>query len=207
MGFKVEVNSILRSDAYDTLQQGETYTFEKSGSRIFFDDIPVWLTRNDWTALAEISIVSQTRQGNKLTGQFRVDYKYQDDEQKAVTDVFIRMYAGMSDPYIYLLSSQQEYDKAMDEGKLVRDSRKKGGFIHASPAAQLNRVANKHYLDKVDPLVLIVDKKQVTPEIKWEPATGGLYPHIFDPLNMNAVVKSQKIAKGKYGLFNIKIDQ
>ena len=116
MGFKIEVNSILRSDDYDDLKIGGIYDFKKEGSRIFFDNIPVWLTRSDWTALAEISIISQTRKDNVLTGQFQVDYLYEGAEQKTVTDVFIRMYGGLSDPYIYILSSQQEYKQAEESG-------------------------------------------------------------------------------------------
>jgi len=205
MGFKIEVNSILRSDDYDDLKIGGIYDFEKEGSRIFFDNIPVWLTRSDWTALAEISIISQTRKNNVLTGQFQVDYLYEGAEQKIVTDVFIRMYGGLSDPYIYILSSQQEYKQAEESGFLVRDSIKDVGFIHASPEAELDRVANKYYKETIDPLVMIVDKKLVKPEIKWEPATGGLYPHIYGPLNMDAVTKIQEIALAKDGDFHIHI--
>ena len=76
MGFHVNVNSILRSSSVDKLEVGSVHAFEKSGSRIFFDNIPVWLTDERWTALAEISVISQTRSKGKLAGEFRVDYVY-----------------------------------------------------------------------------------------------------------------------------------
>ena len=94
MGFKVEINSILRSDDHRVLKVGATYPFEKSGSRVFFDDIPIWLTRMDWTALAEIQVISQERVPGNVRGQFRVLHIYQPDEQQVLTDVFIRMYAA-----------------------------------------------------------------------------------------------------------------
>lgn len=206
MGFHVEINSILRSDDYTDLKVGEVYSFEKSGSRVFFDNIPVWVTKSDWTAQAEISIVSQTKTPEKLTGQFRVDYIYEGEEQQAVTNLFIRMYGGISDPYIYLISSQQEYDDSMTSGVLMRDSLESEGFIHASPASQLDRVANKFYTEVIDPLIMIVDKAKIKPELKWEPATGGLYPHIYGPMNMDAVSRIQPISKAEDGKFRISIN-
>jgi uncharacterized protein (DUF952 family) len=203
MGFKIEINSILRSDEYEELTVGKNYPFEKKGSRVFFDSIPVWLTRKDWTALAEISIVSQTLENNTLKGTFRVDYIYAGQEQQSVTALFVRMYAGLSDPTIYLLSSQQEYDTALKSGALVRDSIKEEGFIHASPRSQLTRIANKYYKQTVNPLILRVDKSKVTSEIKWEPATGGLYPHIYGALNVDAIESVEKISLNESGEYCI----
>ncbi|MEE9339458.1 MAG: DUF952 domain-containing protein [Methylococcaceae bacterium] len=205
MGFRIEINSILRTDEDYNLKVGEIYSFKKKGSRIFFDDIPVWLTRKDWTALAEISVISQARNNGVLTGEFIVDYIYKEAEKVIITNMFIRMYAGLSDSYIYVLSSQKEYDRAKNEGVLVTDSLNEVGFIHASPKAQLNRVSNKYYKNVDSPLVMIVDKKLIEAEVKWEPATGGLYPHIYGSLNMNAVIKVQNISIGEDGDFHIHI--
>jgi uncharacterized protein (DUF952 family) len=203
MGFKLQVNSILRTDQTYELAVGAIFPFEKTGSRIFFDNIPIWLTDKDWTALADISIVSQTREKGQLTGTFRVDYLYHGDEQKFISNMFIRMYGGLFDPYIYLLSSQLEYDEAMTSGSLVRASLDTDRFIHASPKSQLNRVANKFYQQAEQPLIMVVDKAKVTADIKWEPATGGLYPHIYGELNMNAVEKIVPIQLGEEGEFDI----
>lgn len=98
MGFKVEINSILRSDDYAALKVGATYPFEKKGSRVFFDDIPIWLTRMDWTALAEIQVISQKRVSGNVSGEFRVLHVYEPDEQKLLTAVFVRMYATPAQP-------------------------------------------------------------------------------------------------------------
>jgi hypothetical protein len=98
MGFKVEINSILRSDEYSALKVGATYPFEKTGSRVFFDDIPIWLTRMDWTALAEIQVISQKRSSGNVSGEFRVLHIYEADEQKPLTGVFVRMYAAPATP-------------------------------------------------------------------------------------------------------------
>ncbi|MBA6365300.1 DUF952 domain-containing protein, partial [Colwellia sp. BRX8-8] len=194
MGFKIANNSILRSDNYAELVRGKTYPFERKGHQHLADNVPLWLTGTDWTARAEISVVSQAIENNNIKGIFRVDYLYQKDEQQILTNTFIRMYAGLNDPSIYLLSSNAEYQQALSAGKLTRDSLTSEGFIHATPKSQLNRLANKYYKDKEQPLILIVDKELVIPEIKWEPASGGLYPHIYGPLNINAVTRVEKIS-------------
>ena len=108
--------------------------------------------------------------------------------------------------YIYLLAGQQEYDQALAAGELVRDSLQKEGFIHASPADQLSRVANKHYTNIANVVVLVVEQRRVKPLIKWEPATGGLYPHIFGPMNMDSVTEVHPVAKDEQGLFCIRTD-
>lgn len=92
MGFKVEFNSILRTDDFQSVEVGKEYSFQKEGSRIYFDDIPIWLLKKDWTALAEIQITSQKRKENKVEGTFKVNDLYSGEEQKIMTAMFKRMY-------------------------------------------------------------------------------------------------------------------
>lgn len=203
MSIKSKIKAILRSDSHPELERGETYSFEEKGSQLFCSDMPIWLANTDWTARAEISIVNQAHENNIITGIFRVDYIYQGSEQQALSNIFERMYARLSDQKIYLLSSQAEYQQALNEGVLIRDSLQTEGFIHATPRSQLNRLANKYYKDKEQPLILSVDKELVRAELKWEPATGGLYPHIYGPLNSNAITKIEEIALGEDGNFHL----
>ncbi|MBD3280474.1 hypothetical protein GF389_03035 [Candidatus Dojkabacteria bacterium] len=92
MGFKVEINFILRDDQYTDLKEGEVYKFDKSGSRLFADNLPIWLTKNDWTVLAEIQVVKQTRDGDRTYGEFEVKHVLTEEESKFQTEVFKRMY-------------------------------------------------------------------------------------------------------------------
>lgn len=206
MGFHVEINSILRSDDDFDLSKNAVNAFEKDGSRVFFDDIPIWLTRSDWTALAEIQVITQTRTDASMKGQFVVLHTYDDGEQKVMTDVFRRMYASGGDPHIYVLISDADYQTAKTSGTLYEDSLETDGFIHASPADELTRVANKYYSDVVDVQVMVVTTAKVDAPVKWEPATGGLYPHIYGPLNMDAVDYVVPVAPGPDGQFDITAD-
>jgi uncharacterized protein (DUF952 family) len=176
---------------------------------MFFDNIPVWLTASDWTARAEIKILEQTRipEVNQLTGKFRAEHLYSGEEQKSVTKMFRRMFSfpGEFDPYFYLLESREIYDAAVETGFLVRHDLVDEGFMHASPANQLTRVANKHYREIEDVVCALVAKERVLAPIKYEPATAGIYPHIFGPLNMDAVDRVLTIKRNQEGQFDIDI--
>ena len=106
-----------------------------------------------------------------------------------------------SSTHIYLLISEEDLRAARKEGALRRPSLQEEGFLHASPASQLTRVANKHYTDTDKTRILRIAIDRVAPEVRWEPATGGLYPHIYGPLNMDAVdadVPAPRDAGGQY---------
>lgn len=203
MSFKADTNSILRSNNYLELTLGKIYTFENQGSIMLFDKSSIWLTKNDWTVQAEITIISQSIENKKLKGTFRIDYIYKEAEQHSITHMFIRMYGGQNDPFIYLLSSKKEYNQAISEGQLSRDSIAEEGFIHASPKSQLTRIANKYYKETISLLILVVEKSKITAEVKWEPATGGLYPHIYGTLNTDAIVEVQNITLNKEGKYRL----
>jgi uncharacterized protein (DUF952 family) len=208
MGFHIELNTILRTEqAYD-LAVGGKFDFRKTGSRLFFDDIPIWLTTMDWTALAEIQIVSQSRTAKDVSGAFQVLHVYTGDEQAAVTSIFRRMYsfAGQFDPYFYLLESRAVLNEAMARGFLVRHDLVEERFIHASPANQLTRVANKYYKDVKDLACAVVAKKRVMAEVKYEPATAGMYPHVYGPLNMDAVVRVLDVRPRENGEYVIDVE-
>ena len=203
MGFIAEFNSIIRSDDYPGVQKGSTYPFTKTGSRIVFDNIPIWLTRNDWTALAEIRVTTQTRTTAQVSGEFVVEHVYDAAEQAMLTGMFRRMYANGSDPFIYLLISAADYQAAAARGTLYEATLQGSGFIHASPIDQLTRVANKYYKGVADVRVAVVQVLKVDAPIKWEPATAGIYPHIYGPLNMDAVTRVVPVSPGADGNFDI----
>lgn len=91
MGFTINVNNILRSDFSGALEVGQSYSFEKELS-LLADDIQIWLTKKDWTAVGEILITEQTRREGKTVGKFVVKHLYSEQESAALTAIFRRMY-------------------------------------------------------------------------------------------------------------------
>ncbi len=92
MGFKLEINGILRTNDFPDPKVGQEYSFEKSGNRVYFDNIEIWLIKEDWTAQAEIKITEQKRVEGKVTGKFIVKYVYNEEESIGLTKIFRRMY-------------------------------------------------------------------------------------------------------------------
>ena len=104
---------------------------------------------------------------------------------------------------VYILCDEAEYKKSLVKGNLIRDSLLQEGFIHASPKDQLTRVANKHYSHFLKLLVLQIDIGLCHSVVKWEPAAGSLYPHIYGPLNMSSVVKVTLFSKNESNMYGI----
>lgn len=108
------------------------------------------------------------------------------------------------DPHIYVLRVLEDYEEALATGTMVDASLESEGFIHASPADQLTRVANKYYRGRGRVVCCVVDPTKLRAELKWEPAAGGLYPHIYGPLNMDAVVRTVPLRVDPEGHFDIR---
>lgn len=99
-----------------------------------------------------------------------------------------------------------DIESARQQGTWISDSFPTEGFIHASPYEQLERVANKHYRHKPNVHVVRVRVDQLTSELRWEPAAGSLYPHIYGPLNWDAVDRVVPAKKTDQGIIVIPHD-
>jgi len=78
------------------------------------------------------------------------------------------------------------------------------GFIHCTQGdAQIAVVANRYYRnDRRAWYVLVLDEQAITSEIKYEPGQDGLlYPHIYGPLNREAVLKMLPMPRDLDGVF------
>ncbi len=106
-------------------------------------------------------------------------------------------------PRIYLLMTPAEIDTARALGSWTPANFASEGFIHASPYDQLERVANKHYRLKTDVQIVCVQIDRLTSELRWEPAAGSLYPHIYGPLNFEAVIDIVPTERNGDGTFRI----
>src|SRR4051812_20521549 len=80
---------------------------------------------------------------------------------------------------------QQAPDVAYEGDTLASE-----GFIHCTDQPErLIWVANRFYRQPiVDFLILCIEPTRVQVEIKWEQADQSLFPHIYGPLNQDAVI-------------------
>jgi uncharacterized protein (DUF952 family) len=71
------------------------------------------------------------------------------------------------------------------------------GFIHLSAADQVAGTLEKHYAGRSDLLLIAIDPDALGEALKWEPSRGGaLFPHLYGPLPLMAVVDVTPIGGG-----------
>jgi uncharacterized protein (DUF952 family) len=73
------------------------------------------------------------------------------------------------------------------------------GFIHCSNAAQVAWAANTFYAAEPELLVLHLDADRLASPLKDEPAAGQTFPHLYGPLNRDAVLREQPLTRGPDG--------
>ena len=78
------------------------------------------------------------------------------------------------------------------------------GFIHCSTREQVVWVANQRFREADGLVLLVIDTGKVEPAIRYESAEAGeLFPHIYGPLNCDAVTDVMTFAPGQDGMFTL----
>ena len=108
--------------------------------------------------------------------------------------------------FIHHIATAADWERARRDGQYTTSTRGRTlaeeGFIHASTAAQVTRVANAFYQGEPG-LLLVIDPGLVGAEIRYEAVPGQAqpYPHIYGPLNIDAVVGARPFGPGPDGEF------
>lgn len=96
---------------------------------------------------------------------------------------------------IYHVVTAENWQKAVQQGFYEAESLALEGFIHTSKAEQVQGVLQRYYKDKIDLLLLHIDEAKLTSTLKFElaPSINEEFPHIYGPLNIDAVVKVENL--------------
>ena len=102
---------------------------------------------------------------------------------------------------IYHLIQESDWEVAKPSGEIRPASLAEEGFVHCSKdEEQVTRVANRLYPGRLDIIVLELDTGLLTSPLKHEPSRSGeVYPHIYGPLNVEAVVRVRNMSSGADG--------
>jgi uncharacterized protein (DUF952 family) len=89
------------------------------------------------------------------------------------------------------ITERSHWERAQVVGEYRTDSLETQGFIHCSTPEQVARVANALFRDQSDLVLLVIEPARVAAEIRYGTPEGGKepFPHIYGPLNLNAVVR------------------
>ncbi len=102
--------------------------------------------------------------------------------------------------------SRAEWEAAVQSGAAYEaPSLADEGFIHCSTAAQVLGPANEFYRGQDELVLLVIDPDKLTAELVYEDCyeKGEKFPHIYGPLNLEAVVEVVDFPAGPDGIFSL----
>jgi uncharacterized protein (DUF952 family) len=106
--------------------------------------------------------------------------------------------------FILHLCPRQAWKKAQAEGVYRPASLESEGFIHFSLPNQIYRAANAFYRGQKGMVLLWVDPEQLSAPLRWDPADGDIFPHLYGALNLDAVVRTEEFSPDADGEFRPK---
>ena len=108
----------------------------------------------------------------------------------------------MTNNKIFHICQKEDWRAAQDAGIYSPLSIETEGFIHFSNAGQVANVVNTFYKDLPDLVLLhaVIDK--IFSEVKWEDSDGDVFPHVYGPLNLEAVMEVEDMIPGEDGKYS-----
>ena len=108
--------------------------------------------------------------------------------------------------FILHATSRTAWSAAQKSGMYTTDSLAGQGFIHCSKTSQILRVANLFYAGQHGLVLLVIDPARLASELRWEPGADlptDLFPHVYGPINIEAVVKVLDFESDAAGKFHL----
>lgn len=96
---------------------------------------------------------------------------------------------------IYHVVTKSQWLQALQQGTYEADSLVTEGFMHTSKKEQVAGVLNRYYKGQPDLLLLHIQEHLLKPQLKYElaPSVNEAFPHVFGPLNLDAVIKVEEL--------------
>ena len=115
-----------------------------------------------------------------------------------------RMYPNPD--FLLHLCGRRDWDDGRGVGELCPPSLTDVGFVHLSALHQVHLPANRLYAGRTDLVLLHVDPRALTAPLRWEPGVptdpaSMLFPHLYGPLPVDAVVAVAPYLPGIDGSF------
>lgn len=104
------------------------------------------------------------------------------------------------------LCGQRDWDAARAAGQVRPESLRAVGFVHLSTQRQVHLPANRIFAGRSDLVLLYVDRAALGAPLRWEPGVPGdpesmLFPHLYGPLPVGAVLGVRPYPPGRDGRF------
>ncbi|MBC8507555.1 MAG: DUF952 domain-containing protein [Anaerolineales bacterium] len=99
------------------------------------------------------------------------------------------------------ICTQSDWENAQSSCEYRAASLETEGFIHCSRQEQVLTVANRFYGNIPGLVLLWIDPQRVGVEIRWEPADGDVFPHVYGPIEVGAVEAVKNLDPDPDGVF------
>ncbi len=111
----------------------------------------------------------------------------------------------MKPDLIFHIVEKKDYKKQTKDGRYIPESIEQHGFIHCSTGSQINDTAERHFKKRRHLLLLIIDTKRIEAPLKYERSEerDQDFPHIYGPLNRDAVLDVITLNLDTQGKFNV----
>ncbi|MCJ7625446.1 MAG: DUF952 domain-containing protein [Anaerolineaceae bacterium] len=106
---------------------------------------------------------------------------------------------------IYHITQKNIWNNTQKDGAYYPESLDTEGFIHCSQRDQIIGSASRYFSGQSGLVLLCIESSLVRAEIRFENLMGGeqLYPHIYGPLNLDAVLKVSDFEADSQGIFHL----
>ena len=97
---------------------------------------------------------------------------------------------------IYHVTQRHAWEQALRDGSYSAASLATEGFIHTSSREQVAGVLQRYYKNATDLVLLHIDESKLSSSLKYElaPSVNEMFPHIFGPINIDAVAEVEIIS-------------
>lgn len=109
---------------------------------------------------------------------------------------------------LFHIARQRDWQHAQTIGSYQPESLACEGFVHCSTPAQLVATANRFFRGQTDLVLLAIARDRVTAEVRddFVTAENQTFPHIWGPLNLDAVACVWPFAADATGNFALPPD-
>lgn len=113
------------------------------------------------------------------------------------------------------ITTKEDWKRAQSNRKYIASSLDNEGFIHCSTVRQAVDTANLFFKGQKGLILLCIDENRLKSELKYEDPTGGrkhdpnvgkLFPHIYGPINLDAVKKVVDFPSDDSGFFTLPVE-
>lgn len=103
---------------------------------------------------------------------------------------------------VYKIMTQEDWRTLAGTGVFAGSADDiRDGYVHLSTAAQLAGTAARHFADRPGLVLVALEEARLGPQLRWEPSRGGdLFPHLYAPLPLAAVLWTRPLPLGVDGL-------